>query len=87
MASGRTYHLQDAVCCHSISDAGLYPESLMPIYSYGGSEEAVESRRRNTDQIVRSNRGRTVEDKQVIDAYSRSKTGLRGLPSIWDSTS
>ena len=61
-------------------------ESVL-IYSYGGSEEVVESCRRNPDEIIRSNRGRPVEDKQVIDAYWRSKTGLRGLPSISDATS
>ena len=96
--------------CYNLSEAGLYPESLMledmlrftlesigpfidlndpiaknlrldsmeaaVIYSYGGSPEVIESSKHFTDEIMCANGGRLVGDKQVVEAYWKSKTEL-----------
>ncbi|HKM76635.1 MAG TPA: FAD-binding oxidoreductase [Candidatus Bathyarchaeia archaeon] len=46
------------------------------IYSYGGFAEVIESCGRHTREIITANRGKLVENKQVVDTYWKAKTEL-----------
>jgi len=60
----------------TVKKLGLESVEAVMIYSYGGSPNVVEELKELTDHVVESNGGRRVDDKQVVEAYWKSKTEL-----------